>query len=472
MPSEQAAEARNIYTLDMSRRQRWLAGTLYAAALVASVLVAVDTARPGLWGLIPIVVYAGLALLGVDIVLATLGAVVTAAVLAHLTPAALGPVVMKSMGTLIALLGVIILLGAGLGEVLKRTGVADYLVVNVVRRVGVRTQTRAQLGVMLACTLLATALGTLAGSVAIVAPIVIPLLAALGFSAPAAAAMFFFSGLAGLTLSPFAPITASIYGAAKVSWLDYVLTAGGPTAAVMFGVGFFAARWNQRRTAETYPYPPERAVDFDTVRPPDGAGRAATAFLATFAVLVVYSGLTKAGATFVPIALIILVVATGAAARLPVGELLAAVYAGASRLLGIFFLFFLLAVLFTLIDGLGVYDGVAELFHLSALTPYLFCVVVAVIGWLGIAGAAAAQVVLVNQVFGPLAATLGIPPAAWTVVLLSTAQTDGLGPFPNPDMIGQMGLAESRSLRWQLLTSYLVLVPVLVLYAILLAVYT
>ncbi|TWF75557.1 Na+/H+ antiporter family protein [Pseudonocardia hierapolitana] len=462
----------NIYTLDMSRRQQLAAVALYAVALVASIAVAIGTDQPGLWGLVPIVVYAGLALLGVDIVLATLGAVVSAVVLTRSTPSALGPVLIESMGSLIALLGVIILLGAGLGEVLKRTGVAEFVVLNVVRKVGLTTQLRAQLGVMLACTILAGALGTLAGSVAIVAPIVIPLLAALGFSTTATAAMFFFSGLAGLTLSPFAPITTSIYGAAQVSWIGYVLAAGLPTALVMFGVGFLAVRWNQRRTAEVFPYPPERAVDLDAVREPaPGAARTTAAFLLAFLALVVYSGVTAAGATFVPVALILLIAVTGIAARRPIGELMGAVYAGASRLLGIFFLFFLLAVLFTLVDSMGVYDGVAERFALSTLSPYVFCLVVVLIGWVGVAGAAAAQAVLVNQVFGPLAATLGVPPAAWSVVLLAVSQTDGLGPFPNPDMIGQMGLAESRSLRWQLLSSYLVLVPVVVLYALLLGIY-
>lgn len=464
----------NIYTLDMSRRQQIAAAALYAGALVASVVVAMQTDRPGLWGLVPIVVYAGLALLGVDMVLATLGAVVSAVVLTRSAPAELGPVLIESMGSLIALLGVIILLGAGLGEVLRRTGVAEFVVLGVVRRVGLTTQLRAQLGVMLACTILAGALGTLAGSVAIVAPIVIPLLAALGFSTAAVAAMFFFSGLAGLTLSPFAPITASIYGAAQVSWIGYVLAAGLPTAAVMFGVGFLVVRWNQRRTADAFPYPPERAVDLDAVQEPapaPGAGRTTAAFLIAFAALVVYSGLTAAGATFVPVALVVLIAVTGIAARTSVGELMGAVHAGASRLLGIFFLFFLLAVLFTVVDSMGVYDGVAERFALSALGPYLFCLVVVLIGWVGVAGAAAAQAVLVNQVFGPLAAALGVPPAAWSVVLLAVSQTDGLGPLPNPDMIGQMGLAESRSLRWQLLSSYLVLVPVVAMYAVLLGIY-
>jgi len=462
----------NIYTLDISRRQAATAAGLYALALVASIVVAARTDQPGLWGLVPIVVYAGLALLGVDIVLATLGAVVCAVVLTRSTPAALGPVLLESMGSLIALIGVIILLGAGLGEVLKRTGVAEFIVLSVVRKIGLTTQLRAQLGVMLACTILAGALGTLAGSVAIVAPIVIPLLAAMGFSTTATASMFFFSGLAGLTLSPFAPITTSIYGAAGVSWIGYVLVAGLPTAAVMFGVGFLAVRWNQRRTAQAFPYPPERAVELDDEREPaPGAGRTTAAFLITFVALVIYSGITAAGATFVPVALIVLIAVTGIAARLPMGELLGAVYAGASRLLGIFFLFFLLAVLFTLVDSMGVYAGVAERFALSTLGPYLFCLVVVLIGWVGVAGAAAAQAALVNQVFGPLAAALGVPPAAWSVVLLAVSQTDGLGPFPNPDMIGQMGLAESRSLRWQLLSSYLVLVPVVVLYAVLLGIY-
>jgi hypothetical protein len=71
----------NIYTLDISRRQAVAGAVLYAVALAVSVAVAVGTDQPGLWGLVPIVVYAGLALLGVDIVLATLGAVVCAVVL-------------------------------------------------------------------------------------------------------------------------------------------------------------------------------------------------------------------------------------------------------------------------------------------------------------------------------------------------------------------------------------------------------
>jgi len=58
----------NIYTLDMSRRQAVAGTALYAVALVTSIVVAIGTDQPGLWGLVPIVVYAGLALVGVDIV--------------------------------------------------------------------------------------------------------------------------------------------------------------------------------------------------------------------------------------------------------------------------------------------------------------------------------------------------------------------------------------------------------------------
>jgi hypothetical protein len=472
--SSKPPESSNIYRLEMSRRQRVSAVTLFTVALLVSVAVSLWAARPGLWGLVPVVVYAFLALFGVDMVLATLGAIVCAVILAGVGPVDLGTVLLSSLGNFVALLGVIIMLGAGLGEVIRRAGVADHIVAGIVHRIGVTSQLRVRIGVMLACAVLAFALGTLAGSVAIVAPIIIPLAAAVGYTPPATAAMFFFSGLGGLVLSPFAPATIAVFESSKVSWIHYVATAGGPVALVTWIAGFAVVAWNQRRTQGHFAYPPERAGAVNEAAPSPQVKRATTAFLVTFAILVVFASITKAGATFVPIAMIVMMAVVGVASWTSPGKIMDGVYAGASRLLGIFFLFWFLAILFELIDRMKPYDDIVARFgdSLFSLGPYLFAVSVGLVGWVGIAGAAAAQAVLLAKVFGPVAASLGISPEAWTTVLLATAQTDGLGPFPNPDMIGQMGLAESNSLKWQLLSSWMVLIPVVALYGILLAVYT
>ncbi|MCG5212050.1 Na+/H+ antiporter NhaC family protein [Streptosporangium sp. KLBMP 9127] len=458
----------------MTGRQRAAASSLFVLALLTSVGVHLWADRPGLWGLVPVVVYALLALFGVDMVLATLGAIVCAVILAGVGPVALGPILLSSLGNFVALLGVIIMLGAGLGEVIRRAGVADYLVAGIVNRIGVTTRIRVRIGVMVACALLAFALGTLAGSVAIVAPIIIPLAAAVGYTPPATAAMFFFSGLGGLILSPFAPATIAVFESSKVSWIDYVVTVGGPVALMTWVAGFLVVAWNQRRTEGRFAYPEGRTTAANTVETTPQVKRAAFAFLFTFAVMVVFASITQAGATFVPIAMVVMIAVVGLASRSGPGKVMDGVYAGAGRLLGIFFLFWFLAILFELIDTMKPYDDIVARFGdgLASLGPYLFAVSVLLVGWIGIAGAAAAQAVLLAKVFGPVATSLGISPEAWTTVLLATAQTDGLGPFPNPDMIGQMGLAESNSLKWQLLSSWLVMIPVVALYGILLAVYT
>ncbi|PZG29462.1 hypothetical protein C1I98_31895 [Spongiactinospora gelatinilytica] len=464
----------NIYRIEMSRRQRAAAAVLLMVALLVSISVALWAPQPGLWGLLPVVVYAFLALFGVDMVLATMAAIICGIILARVPPLEIGGLLLEALGDFVALLGVIIMLGAGLGEVIRRTGVADYMVMGIVEKIGVDTRVRVRVGVMLACTVLAFSLGTLAGSVAIVAPIIIPIAAVVGYTPPATAAMFFFSGLAGLILSPFAPATIAVFQSAPVSWGQYVLTAGGPVALMIWFAGFLVVSWNQRRTEGRFAYPPERAAHPERAAATPSVKRATAAFLATFVVLVVFAAWTKAGATFVPIAMVLLMTVVGLASWTAPGKIMDAFYTGASRLLGIFFLFWLLAILFKLIDSMKPYDAIVAQFGggLSALGPYLFAVAVALVGWVGVAGAAAAQAVLLAKVFGPVATALGISPAAWTTVLLASAQTDGLGPFPNPDMIGQMGLAESNSLKWQLLSCWLVMIPVVGLYLLLLAVYT
>ena len=97
----------------------------------------------------------------------------------------LGAVIYESMGSFLALVGFIIMLGSGLGMVLRKTGVAAAIVNVLMRKIGVRTQKRAMIATMVCSVVLVTLLGTLAGANAVIAPIVIPLVAAVGITLPA-----------------------------------------------------------------------------------------------------------------------------------------------------------------------------------------------------------------------------------------------------------------------------------------------
>lgn len=158
----------------------------------------------------------------------------------------------------------------------------------------------------------------------------------------------------------------------------------------------------------------------------------------------------------------------------PTAKIASHVYRGGSRLLSIFMLFWLLAALFLIIDDLAPFEVILDRYgpSLQHTSGLVFVLAIALLGWVGVPGATAAQVVLLDKVFGPLASTLGIGAGAWVIVLLWASKADTYGPFPNANMIGAMGLARSTDLRSLLYTGWLVLVPSCVMYALMLAVLT
>ncbi len=193
-------------------------------------------------------------------------------------------------------------------------------------------------------------------------------------------------------------------------------------------------------------------------------------FAVLLAVLVIGAIITEIGLIFPLIALPILAVSTGLAAGQKPGAWLKSLAQGMRSMLGLFILFWLLAVVFLLINRLAPYDTLLVLLgpRLEEASPFVFAVIVALIGWVGVPGATAAQVVLLDQVFGPLIGQIGLSAASWVVVLLFASKGDTYGPFPNPNMVSAMGMAHSKNLRSMLLTGWILLVPAAGLYTLLL----
>ena len=145
----------------------------------------------------------------------------------------LGAVIYESMGSFLALVGFIIMLGSGLGMVLRKTGVAAAIVNVLMRKIGVRTQKRAMIATMVCSVVLVTLLGTLAGANAVIAPIVIPLVAAVGITPSALAVIFQGAGQTGLFLSPFSPPMVTLMSITGLSYPRLLLCAGLPVSIVM-----------------------------------------------------------------------------------------------------------------------------------------------------------------------------------------------------------------------------------------------
>ena len=450
--------------------------TLALAGIILSMYVSplirdTNSLEPiALWGLLPIGLYALLALSGMSVLISTLIALVSAIFLDIPTGAQFGDLLVGSLTNQVTIIGFIIVLGAGVGGILRETGVAQVIVAGVLRIVGQRGPRAVALGIMFACLILVASLGTLAGALAIAAPLLIPVAARLGYTRISTATLMFVGGCAGLALAPFAGSNVAIMQAAQVGYGTYILFGAGPLALLTLGVGILWVPLIQRRSAKRGDfYTPDEAADKNIIITPL-ARRATRLFFGILVVLVTFAILAGIGIAFPLIALPILAAMTGFGARLSVKRWFASIGQGMRSMVGVFVLFWLLAVLFLAVDRLQPFDAVLALLQpqLQASSPFLFSLLVSLIGWVGVPGATAAQVVLIDKVFGPLAGEIGVSASSWVVVLLFASKADTYGPFPNPNMVSAMGLARSNNLRIMLLTGWILLVPAVLMYILIL----
>lgn len=231
-----------------------------------------------------------------------------------------------------------------------------------------------------------------------------------------------------------------------------------PVAGITLVTGFFMARWIQRHTDQEY-----TAQDAAEAEEPENTAsgrRSAVAFITVLLVLAVFGVVMKAGYTYALVVMVVATAVTGLAGGRQPQAILQWVYQGASRLIWLFMLFWMLDPMLTLIEKTGAFQAIFNALKpvMPHLGPVAFLLMIVLVGYVhAVPGAAVAQVVLINKLFGPVGAALGVPPAAWAVSLLGTSQIDQLGPYPTADMVGQMGLARSRDLRMMLFNGWAIM---------------
>lgn len=441
------------------------------AALIGSAVLGALVQAPTVWGLLPVVLYAVLSLSGMNLLLATVFALLAGILLDHRTPSGVGSLLGDSLGDTVTMIGLIVVLGAGLGEVLRETGVADVLVRGILRMVRKDSAIALQLGVMAACLVLVFALGTLAGALAIAAPIVIPVVARAGFTRSATASMMFLGGCAGLALAPFAGSNIAILNASTVDYGTYVLVAAGPLAVLSILLSLVIVPRVQRQSLARGDdfYAPEQSGAGGQERKPNSV-RASIVFSIVLLLAVGYATVSGSGTTFPLLALPVMAVVTAIAGRLSAAETVSAICRGGGRMIETFLLFWMLSAFFEIVDELKPYDVLLANFGptLHDLPALPFAIGVALLGWLGVPGATAAHVVLLNKVFGALGTSLGITPAAWAVTYLWGSKADTYGPFPNANMMAVLGFAESKRLKTMLAVGWMVLIPAALMYLLIL----
>lgn len=417
---------------------------------------------PPIMGLLPLILYVILAFKkGMHPVVNVAVCTVFGAILVKQPLNGLGTVIYESMGSFLALVGFIIMLGAGLGVVLRKTGVAATVVNFLMRRIGVKTQTRAILATMVCSIVLVTCLGTLAGANAVIAPIVIPLVAAVGITPSTLAVIFQGAGQTGLFLSPFSPPMVTLMSITGLSYPRLLVCAGLPIAVVMWIGTFLIALKVQKET--------EGTEDFETSGENSQTGgftetadtrRATAAFAVSMAALIAYGIAAKGGAAFVILVMLFTAVVTGIAGRMKVGDIFDNIMEGCGKMVWLFFMFVLFNPFLNFVEQSGGFTALVDLLQplIGTTGKAGFSLLTALVGIFGINGAAVAQAMMIDKLFHPFLEGLNISMPLWGLIVLVGHQITSFA-YPGVDMIGQMGLAQAKNIKPMLKLAYMAIIP-------------
>jgi len=409
----------------------------------------------GLLGLAPLLAYVVLVFRDVDILSATAISVIIGGFLSHQTVTSFAAALANSMSSFLALVGLIIMLGRGLGEVLSATKVSHTIVHRIIYGIGVDTEKKAMFGIMLACLVMVGLLGTMAGGNAIIAPIVLPIAAAVGLSRSSVAVIFQAVGEEALILGPFTPPVITLLGLTKIGYGQMLLYVSGPVALVTISVTWLMVQRIQRRTKDLHPYRQPKGME--VFQPTRESRRATVVFTLCFLAAVLYGMAVKAPTSFVIVIMLGLSLVTGFAGGLKLDEILAQVIKGMAGNVGLFLLFLLLDPFINFVQQAGGFTALSRLIKpmMEVGGKPVIVITGGLLGAFGISGATVATLKLLHEMFNPLLTRYSISMLAWSLALVVATRVNNFV-FPGANMVSSLGFAESDDLKSMIRNGWLV----------------
>ncbi|WZL72305.1 citrate transporter [Clostridiaceae bacterium 35-E11] len=403
---------------------------------------------PAILGFLPLLVYILLSFKGKDMLMVVMLCVILGAILTGQTPITFGVALQQALGSFLGLIGFIILMGAGLGEVLSETKVAQNIVHVVVTKTGVKTKKQAMIATMASSILLVGLLGSMAGSNAILAPIIIPIVASFGITPNTLGVLLHGAGATGLFLGPFVPPVVTTMGLTNITYGSYLLNVGLPISVLIWISTYFIAQRTQKKYEGVVSYSKEDIIDTKEFTVTPQIKKATTFFALSMAALITYGIVAKAGAAYALTVMFIVAFVTGWAAGLSATEVLKILIKGSARMYWLFLLFVLYDPFLKFVTESGAFDALAGYLKplIDASGEAGFMIISTLVGVFGVSGAAVAQEKVLYDLFLPIVQDLNIPMHLWALVLLVGSQITFFA-YPTGDMLGQMGLARSNDLK-------------------------
>lgn len=361
------------------------------------------------------------------------------------SPIAIGNSMAEALGSFMALVGFIIMLGRGLGEILTHTQVSHTLVHQIVYGIGINTQRRAKIGIVFSSFIIVSLLGTLAGGLAILAPSLRPIAGSVGLSRPSLAVLMQASAEEALILGPFAPPVVALLGVTGLSYGTVLLYASLPVALVTLITTWIMAS----RLQKQYAY--ESCVEENTSEafiPNSIQKRTTLLFLISFSACVVYGLFTQAKTSYVIFVMLFLAIITGLSNKLSLKHIFKLLVEGMQKSLHLFFLFILFDPFMALIHQAGGFSALTQL-----LTPLIhlggqpiLAMLIGFTGAFGMPGAAEATIKMLHQLFLPSVIEMQLPMITFALCMIFATRVTNYA-YPGANMFAAMGFAGSENVK-------------------------
>jgi len=399
---------------------------------------------PSLFALIPLIIYIVMAFRGKNNVSGLMAGIFIGAIMLGLDLKSLAKGFQAALGSTTALIGLIIMVGAGLGVLMTEARVTHTLVYWIVKRIGVNTQTKGKIALIICSILVCGMLGTLGGGNAVIAPIMIPILASLGVTPTVVATLFKISGEIGLILGPLTGVTLITMEVTHLSYGQLMVQAAIPFAIFWMAGAWIGALRAQKRTQgkESYQLSDDvKNLDSIAIKPREVV--TTIAFLVSFVLLVVYGVLTKQGTNYALIVMIILAAIVAVFSRFDIDRTVSLVVKGMASQANMFLVFVTIEVLLNMVTIGGGFDALSNLLSPAAQGGGKSAVmlVASVVGGFGIEAAAVAEIKIITSMFGQLATQVGLPMGCFAVAILAATRLTGSA-YPTSNFAGQMGTAQ------------------------------
>lgn len=360
-------------------------------------------------------------------------------------PVFIGNTMADALGSFMALVGFIIMLGRGLGEILMHTQISQTLVHHIVHGIGVNTQRRAKIGIVLSSFTIVGLLGTLAGGLAILAPSLRPIAGSVNLSRPCLAVLMQASAEEALILGPFAPPVITLLGVTGLSYGTMILYASLPVALITLITTWFMANKLQRL------YPEESCKEDEILEsfiPEKQHKRATCLFLFAFFFCVVYGLLAQAKTSYVIFVMMFLAMTAGLGSKLKLKTILDLFLQGMLKNLHLFVLFILFDPFMNLIHQAGGFKALTELLIplINSGGKPVLSMLIGFTGAFGMPGAAEATIKMLQELFSPSVFQLQLSMTTFALCMIFATRVTNYA-YPGANMFAAMGFAGSENIK-------------------------